>query len=536
MCTFRRWSLCIALLLFGTSGPGAGAGAATSSIPSEFGAAISPNHRQSRGSTDSEGGGEPGREPQLEWIELANDLKGAIQQRVFGADTSGFYVYQSNGRDRLIEKYTFNGRRKFSHALPFQDRSVEVVELLARQQDVLVFFSIYNPTYSRHGLFVQRYPLAGGAIPEPAMLLDRSEVNSPTRSEFHVSPDQRSQGFVVIHLHHNEPLESQLFVAAFGGEQQKLNETTFRVPVESERPVIEDLQRDTADQVLALVRQEGKTRRRSQPEGTDTGSDTLWRLWSLHPERLSFTKQAVTFPGYDVPELSMAVDRLNGGVRITGLLLNPGESTPVAAGMIQYASEGLLVANTVVVKLESAFLQSLSQIRGNLREKLQTPYRMLPPLLRSDGGWVLMAEAVYQTTQTYVQYSQGFPVYREITRFHTDEMVLLSVNAGGGISWRQIIPKKQVSSQPTAMHSAARMAFGSNIHLLYNDEGSQRSRLVMQSLRHQGDVENRTLHDPLLGELILVPADACQLSPATLLVPAQRRKKPGVLRVTIPAV
>jgi hypothetical protein len=45
-----------------------------------------------------------------------------------------------------------------------------------------------------------------------------------------------------------------------------------------------------------------------------------------------------------------------------------------------------------------------------------------------------------------------------------------------------------------------------------------------------------TLHDPLLGELILVPADACQLSPATLLVPAQRRKKPGVLRVTIPAV
>jgi|GEM_PF-855637 len=472
-------------------------------------------------------------EPLMQWIAIDSELKGAIQQRVFGGDAEGFYIYQSNGRDRLIEKYSFEGRRIFSHTLPFQDRSVEVVELVVRKQDVLAFFSIYNPTYRRHGLFVQRYPFSGETVGEPELLLDRLEVNNPSRSEFHVSADPLNQGFVVIHLHHSEVLESQLFVADFGVDRQKLSEALFRIPTEAERPAIEDLQRDTSGGVILLVRQEGKTHRRSPSGDGKSGVDTLWRLWGLERGSLEFSEQVVTFPGYALPELSMAVDRTTGLIRLTGLLLLPGENTPAAVGSLDCSSAGLEVKGKHVVALEPAFLQSLNQIRGSLREKQQTPYRMLPPVLRSDGGWVLMAEAVYQTVQTFVQYSQGFPVYRETSRFHNDEMILVSVKAEGSISWRQIIPKKQVASQPSPYHSAARLAVGSNIHLLYNDEISQHSRMVLQVVKHQGDVETRILRDPVLDELMLIPVDACQLSPETLLIPAQRRKKPGVLRVSL---
>jgi len=81
----------------------------------------------------------------MQFIAIESELKGVIQQRVFGGDGAGFYVYQSNGRDRLIEKYNYEGRRIFSHTLPFQDRSVEVVELLVRKQDVLAFFLYLQP-------------------------------------------------------------------------------------------------------------------------------------------------------------------------------------------------------------------------------------------------------------------------------------------------------------------------------------------------------------------------------------------------------
>jgi hypothetical protein len=247
---------------------------------------------------------------------------------------------------------------------------------------------------------------------------------------------------------------------------------------------------------------------------------------------LDFREQILTFPVYELPELSMAIDRVHGFIRLTGLLLPPGETTPAAVGSIECAQMDLAVRSKKVVGLEPAFLNSLGQIRGSSREKLQSPYQMHPPILRSDGGWVLMAEAVYQTVQTFVQYNQGFPVYREISRFHNDELVLISVNPEGNISWRQIIPKKQVGSQPSPLHSVARLAVGSKIHLLYNDEGGQRSRMLMQSVLHQGDVENHTYRDPVLDELILNPADACQLSPSILLISAQRRKISGVLCLT----
>ncbi|MFZ9938684.1 MAG: hypothetical protein ACO3GN_00145 [Bacteroidia bacterium] len=471
-------------------------------------------------------------EPRMQWIAIESSLKGAIQQRVFGGDAAGFYVYHSNGRDRLIEKYTYEGRRIFSHALPFQDRSVEVVELLVRKQDVLAFFSIYNPTYRRHGLFVQRFPLSGGVVGEPELLLDRLEVSNPARSEFHISADPLNQGFLVIHMHHNDVLESQLFAAAYSGGRQKLRESLFRIPVEAERPQIEDLQRDTSSNVILLVRQEAKSRRRSASSEGAAAEDTLWRLWRLASGNLDFTEQAITFPGYSLPELSMGIDRTNSSIYLTGLLLRPSETTPAAVGLVQCVPNSIDIKNQKIVALEPAFLQSLTQIRGSLREKQQTPYQMHPPILRSDGGCVLVGEAAYQTIQTFVQYSQGFPVYREVSRFHSDEIILISINPEGNISWRQIIPKKQVASQPTPLHSASRIAAGSNIHLLYNDEGSQRSRMVMQTIQHQGDVENRILRDPVLDELTLVPADACQLSPSTLLIPAQRRKKTGVLRIT----
>lgn len=470
---------------------------------------------------------------QLQWIATESELKGAIQQRVFGGDAGGFYVYLSNGRDRLVEKYSYEGRRIFSHALPFQDRSVEVVELLVRKQDVLAYFSIYNPTYRRHGLFVQRFPFSGAAVGEPVLLLDRLEVSNPSRSEFHISADSTHQGYMVIHLHHNDVLESQLFVANFDAGHQKLRESLFRIPVEAERPVIEDLQRDQASGVVLLVRQEAKTRRRSASDDRSSAEDTLWRLWNISPDQLEFVEQVITFAGYELPELSMAIDHAQGMIRVSGLLLKPGETTPVAIGALNCKPLSLELQNKQVVALEPIFLQNLTQIRGNLREKQQTPYRMHPPILRSDGGFVLLAEAEYQTVQTFVQYSQGFPVYREVSRFHNDELVLVSVNAQGNISWRQIIPKKQVASQPSPLHSLARIATASNIHLIFNDESGQKNRINVQTVKHQGDIENSTTRGAVLDGLMLVPVDACQISPATLLIPGQKSKKFGVLRLTL---
>ena len=51
-----------------------------------------------------------GGDPRMQFIAIESELKGAIQQRVFGGDGAGFYVYQSNGRYRLIEKYNYEGR------------------------------------------------------------------------------------------------------------------------------------------------------------------------------------------------------------------------------------------------------------------------------------------------------------------------------------------------------------------------------------------------------------------------------------------
>ena len=79
--------------------------------------------------------------PDEGWFNISNNtVKGAYQHKVLGADLQGYYVYQSSGRERVIEKYSYNNALVYAHKIPLEDRSIEIEELLVRRNDVVVFF------------------------------------------------------------------------------------------------------------------------------------------------------------------------------------------------------------------------------------------------------------------------------------------------------------------------------------------------------------------------------------------------------------
>jgi hypothetical protein len=183
-------------------------------------------------------------------------------------------------------------------------------------------------------------------------------------------------------------------------------------------------------------------------------------------------------------------------------------------------------------RFDQEFAAKLQSYKSNKKEKELTDYFLGDLVMRSDGGVVLIAESNYQTNQTYVQYSQGFPIYREVVYYHYDEVVMVSINQNGTIDWRQIIPKAQISVTPSPFFSYFAFPAGNYVHVLFNEESRSRSSVMLYSVSNNGQVFPRNVLTADINDAVIVPADGRAVSPTTLLIPASRRKKKGIFRLT----
>lgn len=463
--------------------------------------------------------------PDVGWLNIGNTLKGAYQHKILAADLQGYYVYQSSGRERTVDKYSYAGNLVYSHKIPLDDRSIEIEELLVRRQDVLVFFSIFNPTLRKHGLFYMRIPHQGEPG-KPTILLDIDNVNNRARSFFYLTPNEDLSGFSAVHQDQPRPDELHLEIAYFNDSIQLQSNTRLILPQTEARLELKGLVQDKGHHLFLLLQQFKKDRKGADPERmsysvlridrNDTQADEL-RLGSSV---------------YYLNEVQIGYDRANHRVRLAGFYAEKDRGPLQGVLVAQVQPDSMRFDTIGYSRFDAEFAQKLHGYKANKKEKELTDYFLGDLIMRSDGGVVLLAESNYQTNQTYVQYSQGFPIYREVVYYHYDEVVLVSINPNGSIDWRQIIPKTQTSVTPSPYFSYAAFPAGPYVHLLFNEESRSRTSVMLYSVSNTGQVVPRNVLTNDINDAMIIPGDAKVISPNTLLLPASRRKKKGIFRLT----
>lgn len=467
--------------------------------------------------------------PDVEWINISGTVKGAYQHKVLGADVKGFYVYQSSGRERAIEKYNYNGGLVYSHKIPLDDRSIEIEELLVRKEDVIVFFSIFNSSLRKHGLFYMIIPHQGEPQ-KPVILMDTDGIGNRTRSYFKITPNEDLSGFNCIHEHRPRPDEMTLEIVFYDAMIRPISNTKLILPMSTERYELLKVVNDPEHHAYVLFRTINVELKNADPE------KEAYKLLKVNRFTLQADELKLGSSLYHLNAMEFAYDRLHRKMVLAGFY-SLSDRSQIAGLVLARINPQALEFDTIGYgSFDTEFTQRIVSYKSSKKEKELTDYFLRDLILRDDGGVVLMAESNYQTNQTFVQYSQGFPIYREVVYYHYDEIVLVSANPDGTVDWRQIIPKNQTSVSPSPEFSYTAFASLDHINILFNEEGRSKSNVALYSISNTGNVVPRNVLSAETNEANIVPSDARIISPNTILVPANKRKKKGVFRLTFDGI
>ncbi len=132
--------------------------------------------------------------------------------RIIGGDAEHFYVYRIRSRgfgtDYYIEKYNKQSlKREFLKPIPLpDDGAAEILDVLLSQNNICIFYKIYNKKTDQKSLVLQNMSTNGDLAPE----LKEIKTVMAGKSQyawFKVVPNEDTSKFLIVTEHHQEKNE-----------------------------------------------------------------------------------------------------------------------------------------------------------------------------------------------------------------------------------------------------------------------------------------------------------------------------------------
>lgn len=175
-------------------------------------------------------------------------------------------------------------------------------------------------------------------------------------------------------------------------------------------------------------------------------------------------------------------------------------------------------------------------------------------IIRKDGGYLLTAESMYSTSRgggafnrwdymgwnnpwsspynsyyysPYYYNSYGMPWNRwgggQATRYHAENIIILSFNKADSLEWSNVIPKSQFDDQTDGLISHQIMNTGGELHFLFNLYERRTILLNDQSVGPDGKITRYPTLRNLDRSIEFMPRYGKQVSSRSIIMPCQFR-------------
>jgi hypothetical protein len=230
-----------------------------------------------------------------------------------------------------------------------------------------------------------------------------------------------------------------------------------------------------------------------------------------------------------------AVDNLNG--KLIGAGLYADKYTVSAKGSFNFAAS-LSGKDSVVVHFDAFTPEFVAGLTG---KKVRKRVVGVPDLkvrelvLRRDGGLLLVAEQfrffVRRANPSPTFYGRVIPGDTQ-TDYYYDDLLLLSFNPDGGVHWRQVLYKRQVSRDDNGFYSSYfLMKARANLRFLYNDDIRAATNVNEYIVNAKGEFERKSILETGKDKLALSLRNAVQIGPSALLVVSERRNDLRLVKI-----
>ncbi|MEP7259331.1 MAG: hypothetical protein ABI687_13105, partial [Flavitalea sp.] len=173
-------------------------------------------------------------------------------------------------------------------------------------------------------------------------------------------------------------------------------------------------------------------------------------------------------------------------------------------------------------------------------------------IIKKDGGYILSAESLYSTSRGggafnrwdylsgnnpwsspynyyYSPYYNSFgnPWNRwggaQATRYHAENIIILSFNKNDSLEWSNVIPKAQFDDQSDALISYQIMNTGGQLHFLFNVYERRTLLLNDQSIDAEGKITRYPTLKNLDRGIDFMPRYGKQVASKVIIMPCQYR-------------
>lgn len=185
------------------------------------------------------------------------------------------------------------------------------------------------------------------------------------------------------------------------------------------------------------------------------------------------------------------------------------------------------------------FLQNLMGKSFKANKTSLTDLKIKDLVLRGDGGALLMVEMdrvyVRRSAPMYGMYGRLSTTFPEnSTDFYNDDILVFAFHPTGAVHWREILRKKQSSSDDGGRYSSFFLTkTRGSLRFLYNDEVKMPTNVQEYSLNGKGQSERRSLFSTADEKLFLEFKQALQTGASEVFVPSTGRNQFRLVRIRL---
>jgi hypothetical protein len=261
--------------------------------------------------------------------------------------------------------------------------------------------------------------------------------------------------------------------------------------------------------------------------------DEPFLAYTLHiqeKEALSFRRIGINESDRPMREIGIAFDRNNQKIVLTGFHVDKTAFSGVSLLLAETGIEDSSTAKISSIQIDAEAHRKLVGRRntgGGLGIEEYPIQRVVP---RSDGGVLVIAEAIYLSEYSFYDYFTQ--TYNRRIEYHFDNLIVLSIDSQGNTPWLHVIEKEQHSMDDAGLFSSfIPYIMPDEIVLVYGNGTGRTDNLNLQRFDPSGN--SQTLRARTGGEQVsILPRFGKQVDGGGLVMPAISRKRLFLARLS----
>jgi hypothetical protein len=278
------------------------------------------------------------------------------------------------------------------------------------------------------------------------------------------------------------------------------------------------------------------------------------KLIVKQPEKEEFTIVDLKTGDRILDEIKIKVDNTNKRVFFSGFFYKQKKGNIEGLYTVVWDKALYAILKETVIAFSEDLRQTAKGPDANVRLAFND-FFIKNIITRKDGGYLLISESMYTSSRggtsnrwDYMGWNNPFgtsfnspnyynsPFYNpygsawnrfgggnQATRYHAENIMIISFDKDGGVEWTNIIPKTQYDDESDALISNQIMNTGGELHFLYNQYEKRTLMLNDQSISPDGKITRRPTLKNLERGVEFMPRYGKQISAKSMVVPCQYR-------------